>query len=514
VRQRPRPLAVALVVASAGMASAQGQQGPLHATFYSDQLQSSIIRVALDTRSPLPEGTRLFEDGRQGSLPASSIAFTDAGLGIGAVLAIDSSGSMKGKPFEAVKAALHDFVSSSRPLDRIALISFADTVEVRQPFTNDKELLGKAIDSLAPTGRSTVLNQAIDKALTLLAGESTARRHLLVITDGKNEGSGPAFPALTKRAREIGIPVTTIGITRLAPSWLAPMISLAQATGGAYIRVRNHDELKGAMRDGIDWLMRSPFATFKLAHVKPDGARHQFRVVMAGRTTETVEMAVPKPALSRSFLYGSVGAAALLFALGMALIVYSKRSRQPAVATPPRFEPPEAQPGAAKPVTGARAERTKTVLVAAASASMQPSVAPPKPMPGSQQRVASPAPGMQPPVHQATEFRSVFPQPTIAQPAAWLRASEGPGAGTAYPVNGINIQIGAGSGNQIALAGDSTVSMNHATLTWERGDLYLLDDNSTNGTSINGRKIAPGVRVRLQPGDRIGIGRQRFTLDG
>lgn len=508
-------LAVALTLAAGAFVSANavaaGDVSPLHVTFYSDKLQSGVLRAALDIGAPGPNGARLIEDGQPGNPPASSEIFRDTGLSIEAVIAVDASGSMTGRPFDAVKAALHDFVSSTRPQDKIALISFADEVDVRQPFTGDKTLLTRAIDSLEPGGKMTVLNQAIDRGLTLLEAEGQGRRHLLVITDGKNEGAGPAMPVLTKRAKGSGIPVSAIGITRLAPFWLAQMSALAQESGGAYIRVKDYDQLRGAMSEGVDWLMRSPVLTFTLAHVHPDGARHRFRIAVPGHVTETFEIKVPKPYFSGLLLYGVVAAAVVLFIFGMVLIFFGRQKRPSAVAA---VAAPSARE-AAQPAFHAPAARTRTVLVAPPRPADRPIRPPAKSARNPSPAAHDPVPAVRKtdPSPQPTEFRNVFPEPRAGQPVGWLRVLEGPSAGATHPVDSARIHIGAARGNQITLLQDSTVSSHHASVTWEAGDLYLLDERSTNGTSVNGRKLEPGVRVRLQPGDRISIGRCRLAFE-
>ena len=55
-----------------------------------------------------------------------------------------------------------------------------------------------------------------------------------------------------------------------------------------------------------------------------------------------------------------------------------------------------------------------------------------------------------------------------------------------------------------------TVSRRHAQLHHRDGAWVLQDLDSTNGTTINGRRVA---RCRLQPGDRLTLGRQTVVVD-
>ncbi|MER7753477.1 DUF1707 and FHA domain-containing protein [Kitasatospora sp. NPDC097643] len=57
---------------------------------------------------------------------------------------------------------------------------------------------------------------------------------------------------------------------------------------------------------------------------------------------------------------------------------------------------------------------------------------------------------------------------------------------------------------------DASVSRQHAELRHENGGWVLYDLGSTNGTHVNGRRIAGGVRVRA--GDQVRFGNLEFRL--
>ncbi|MFD8706091.1 FHA domain-containing protein [Kitasatospora sp. NPDC059648] len=57
---------------------------------------------------------------------------------------------------------------------------------------------------------------------------------------------------------------------------------------------------------------------------------------------------------------------------------------------------------------------------------------------------------------------------------------------------------------------DASVSRRHAELRHENGGWVLYDLGSTNGTHVNGRRIAGGIPVR--PGDQVRFGNLEFRL--
>ena len=67
------------------------------------------------------------------------------------------------------------------------------------------------------------------------------------------------------------------------------------------------------------------------------------------------------------------------------------------------------------------------------------------------------------------------------------------------------ILLGRRGGVDVLLP-DARVSLVHARIERRKGEYWLVDDNSTNGTRLNGTPVANGLRQRLQEGDRISIG--------
>jgi pSer/pThr/pTyr-binding forkhead associated (FHA) protein len=69
--------------------------------------------------------------------------------------------------------------------------------------------------------------------------------------------------------------------------------------------------------------------------------------------------------------------------------------------------------------------------------------------------------------------------------------------------------VGRSRGCDVVLD-DPTVSGSHAALMLFGGRWYVSDRGSTNGTSVNGRRIWGTVTV--EPGDRVSFGLATFRL--
>ena len=76
--------------------------------------------------------------------------------------------------------------------------------------------------------------------------------------------------------------------------------------------------------------------------------------------------------------------------------------------------------------------------------------------------------------------------------------------GTEFPL-GTEVTVGRAGGCAVLLDGDSFVSSLHARLFRRDGSIFVEDLGSTNGTSLNGTRIARPTAV--SKGDRIVVGR-------
>lgn len=75
-----------------------------------------------------------------------------------------------------------------------------------------------------------------------------------------------------------------------------------------------------------------------------------------------------------------------------------------------------------------------------------------------------------------------------------------------FKPGGRRVSVGRGSDNDLHL-NDKSVSKIHAALVMNReGTLMVADTGSTNGTYINGRRIAYGEARQIEDGDVVGFG--------
>ena len=182
----------------------------------------------------------------------------------GVMLAIDISGSMRTSDISpdrltAAKKAAQSFVRALPDGAKVGLVSFAGYATLEVPLTTDHQRVIDQID-LFQLFRATAIGEGLMESLkafpTDAQGKLLGPSAVVLLSDGRsNRGMDPLEVA--KKAREMGVPVHTIGLGKpLAagdvPSYLAfdeeALRAIADATGGKYYAAESAQQLQDAYR--------------------------------------------------------------------------------------------------------------------------------------------------------------------------------------------------------------------------------------------------------------------------
>ena len=174
------------------------------------------------------------------------------------VLAMDTSGSMRGAPLDSAKAAAQAFLAEMAPGVRIAIVGFAAQPYQVIGFTTDRGALAAAISSLQAAGE-TALYDGVGTGLALL--NSPARHAMVVLSDGKDTTSSSAITAV---APQLGAAkLTFYGVALQSPEAdLSGLDRLAAAAGGSVIPASDPVKLSDAYRSIGNELSRLYRVTF------------------------------------------------------------------------------------------------------------------------------------------------------------------------------------------------------------------------------------------------------------
>jgi tight adherence protein B len=190
-----------LVLAAAALAVAAPTAGAAVSVRGLDTSRLPLVRltVAADSTTPgKPPAFIVTENGNQ-------VGKVDVGAPSDAsaiVLAIDTSGSMKGAPNKEALGAAGQFLASVKPNDQVAIVTFGHTAQVIQPLTSDTASLASALAATTSDHTpGTALNDAVSTGVKELAtAPAASRRVLIVMTDGVDSSSLVPLPEATKAA--------------------------------------------------------------------------------------------------------------------------------------------------------------------------------------------------------------------------------------------------------------------------------------------------------------------------
>ena len=85
--------------------------------------------------------------------------------------------------------------------------------------------------------------------------------------------------------------------------------------------------------------------------------------------------------------------------------------------------------------------------------------------------------------------------------------------GETFEVAGPRFALGKSREASYQLRGNAAISRVHAELSVVGDELWLEDAGSTNGTFVNGARVAPRVRVKLEAGAAIMLGDDELVLE-
>lgn len=173
-----------------------------------------------------PEGKLLLV-----SLTADTVSATVAPA-VEVALVVDRSGSMDGPKLENLKTALAAFLRSLRPEDRVAIVSYDDTVEVLTRLAAPSETLARIVEGIRSGGSTNLYGGWLAGAKLLKPGG-----RVVLLSDGQaNVGRYTEAGDLSRHARRTyeryRITTSTIGIGEDYDEAL--MAGMARAGGGGH----------------------------------------------------------------------------------------------------------------------------------------------------------------------------------------------------------------------------------------------------------------------------------------
>lgn len=397
-------------------------------------------------------------------------------------LVLDTSGSLKSGDLAAARELGTGLMRLLPEGSEIALFTFDDQSRIVLERTADRQALERALAELKIAGRFTVLYDALYDAARYLERAPSARKAVILVTDGRDENSALHLDDALEAARRGDIPILAVGAGRVEERVLR---RIAKLTGGQYFPSGGVEAATLAAQ--IPALPTPVRGAAGPATPQPPG--------VGGSSPPAVSAPSSSPPAPNEAGVGAGGRrlelmlGLLALVLGTAGLVVFALSRRRANLCP-TCDRPLAGPGALCP------------------SCTDPAAEPPTPESQGSREGEKPAPGLadefSPTVLTRLNATEEYLEKTITlREKPVLAVTRGPGAGEVFNLSTESaLSVGRAKANDITIE-DVAVSSQHCRVRPEGGGFVLHDLKSTNGTFVNDRRVSRHV---LADGDVIKVG--------
>jgi tight adherence protein B len=241
-------------VAATGVATGQTQESkPLEVAFRRSEASQGNLEVTVGMSGTAWTGSQRLDKGNfTATINGQSVPVTEATPlqeqrgergKVAVMLAVDTSGSMRvNDNIARARAAADALVQRMPPGTRLGLVAFSTRPAVVQPLTDNHQQVRQAIATLDADG-DTALYDAVALGSQLL-GREQAQRNLVVLSDGRDEGSSATLRGAVAAARRQGVTVSTVGLNVPGNNQdQAALRRLATGTGGRAFEVNDANNL-------------------------------------------------------------------------------------------------------------------------------------------------------------------------------------------------------------------------------------------------------------------------------
>jgi type III secretion system (T3SS) inner membrane Yop/YscD-like protein/von Willebrand factor type A domain-containing protein len=235
-----------------------------------------------------PDIFRVYEGGNSSSSKITKVETLESlGTGASIVLVIQASGAME--PIcEELKKSASAFVNGLGEKDQVAAVDYAETAETIAPFSPEKGEVAGKVGKMTCTGKSFLLYDGLAQAVSLFAGNPgkgqqagtlPAPKAIIVIADGRDNGSATAVEKVVSDATKRRIPIHAVGHSELDQDSLSGLEHIARSTGGTYRAAPTVEDVNKGLTVIKDYINKAYVIDWK-TDLDHDGKEHKVEVAM------------------------------------------------------------------------------------------------------------------------------------------------------------------------------------------------------------------------------------------
>lgn len=448
--------------------------------------------------------------------------FYDSDEGIALCFVIDASKSMEGDPLNNIKEGLLKILPGLRQQDKIGISYFNDQFYRKTDFTSDKTVLKNNINELSTGGSSSQIYPSITEAVSWLMENKLSRKILILMSDGvdNSEMKREEIEALVSDKPISIFTVGTAAEDATSKSFLENLeVISSKSKDGFYYRIYSPEDMKRiipAIYDRVKneyiltYFSYAPVSTNISGSLNVTSGKSIVKKEFTYKSPDNLKENAPSLPFweVKEYLYGAIGTGIIVIALaaflGYNVIKKRKFRREKEEEQKLRLQEEESNKLKFEEFQNEynelldRLEKEQSISQLDKERLMQ--------LENVMNESSKSAFGK--PANIDVRRRTMIlegDQQVPIQPHLGrhphLSIQTQPFYGLVYQIDRSRISIGRQ--NADVLINDNTVSRLHALIISENGNYFLQDNNSTNGTFVNGRRVSQSP---LSPGDLIRLG--------
>jgi VWFA-related protein len=271
----PRPCLAVAMLALLAPAIPVGAQRQV---FSSTTLAVRVDVLVTDGRQPVP-GLRAADFELRDNGVLQRVEMIDAEeVPIHAILALDTSESIKGRRHPALVAAGEALIDGLKPVDRAGLVTFSHAITSTIPPTGDFDTVRAGLRGFTPHGRTSIMD-GVYVALTSTF-DQRIRSLIVVCTDGGDTTSWLQASEVLDAAQRANAVVYAVTASdgRRSPA----LKEIADGTGGRLLQVSSNVDLRPAF-ERVLAEFRSRYVLAYTPEGVPPGGFHRLEIGVPGR---------------------------------------------------------------------------------------------------------------------------------------------------------------------------------------------------------------------------------------
>lgn len=228
-----------------------------------------------------PEAFSVFENEQRRSAEATRLP-TD---GLDVVLALDTSGSMRGAPLAAAKVAAVKFINSMPPGVRIGVVAFDATVRAASAFSTDRAALVAAVNKLTARGETSLYDALVLTADHFLS-QSGPRSAVVVLSDGADTVSRTSLDDTLTRLSTVRTDIFAVSLA--TPESNGDALGRLVRGAGQVVAASNPAALSGA----YDTIASQLVHRYRIRFTAEGGGPTEVRIMLAHGSVQSEAVSV------------------------------------------------------------------------------------------------------------------------------------------------------------------------------------------------------------------------------